>query len=332
MAFTVTVPLRPVHGVANAVQEVLGTIDNSLERGIARLAGVPETSDAPRKLNDPSPASRLDADIERPYKRDTRWAVPLMWWEMAFGAYGAGTFAVSACRGNLPGMAFGWLNGTVGKGLPLLLDLGRPERLWRVFAKPGTSWIARGSYAFVIFAGSGASAIACEQMGWKRAATASKVVAVAASGVLATYDGKFLGQSSAVSGWQTAPLPFAFGADALKTGSLLAGALCAPRLPQIALTVASAASSALIFRQHLADLESSQDPAARLTRVELLGGRQKTNFVTAGMILGTAVPAALAVVGSKSRLARVAGAGLAAVGTLLTRKAVLKSGIHSPII
>lgn len=338
MATILTAPAQPIHHIARTVGRALRSMDASLESAadqICRRVMRIEPEPAPaRVLNDPRPEASLDAHIQRAYRHDTTWAIPEMWWEMALGGIGAATFTAATLSGNTAGMAAGWTLGAGGKGVLLLLDLGRPERVWQVFAKPTTSWIARGSYAFATFATAGAAAIGLRLLDAKAAAAAPAAAAVAASTIVASYDGYFLNRSAAVSGWESPYLPALFAANAAVAGASIAGA-CAPRpTPWLAaVTVAGAAASAGIAQLHLDQLANG-DAAAQLTRDELTTGVEQPDFILGAAALGTLAPALLAVIGAstRSRTAWCLAASLSSLGVLLGRKAILKSGIHSPVI
>ena len=134
------------------------------------------------------------------FHRQHHWAVPMMWWEMTFGALGAGIYISGIFSNSWPVAVLGFMIFVVGKGLLLLFDLGRPERAWRVFARPGTSWIARGSWIFAVFGVSGVVALGLDWIA-SDAVTAirvSEALSVLAAGVLLVYDGFFLMESKGV--------------------------------------------------------------------------------------------------------------------------------------
>src|SRR3990172_2392993 len=65
------------------------------------------------------------------------------------GGAGAGLFLSSLLFGSTWGEIAGLVALMVAT-LFLLLDLGRPERFWRAFMRPRTSWISRGSIAITV--------------------------------------------------------------------------------------------------------------------------------------------------------------------------------------
>jgi polysulfide reductase chain C len=104
----------------------------------------------------------------------------------------------------------------------LLADLGKPINAWRVWMKPGTSWIARGTIIivlFMIFA-----AIQTAFWIWPFPGSienARGVIAVlgAIFGFLTViYTGLLLGYSQPIALWRTALLPVLFFVSAVSTG------------------------------------------------------------------------------------------------------------------
>src|SRR3990170_5734077 len=61
------------------------------------------------------------------------------------GGAGAGLFLISLYIDHGWAGALGLVVVISGTGL-LLLDLGRPERFWRAFYRPQSSWISRGCF------------------------------------------------------------------------------------------------------------------------------------------------------------------------------------------
>ncbi|MGO1590915.1 MAG: hypothetical protein ACTHW1_08670 [Ancrocorticia sp.] len=267
---------------------------------------------------------------ELPYRRDRQWAVPQMWWEMAFGGIGATTYMVSSVARNPLGMAAGWALAAGGKGILLLADLGRPERFPRVFVKPNTSWIARGSWAFGAFAAAGAvSLLPCIPQPVR---TGAAVVANTGAGVLAVYDGLFINDAKGVQSWMPREVPALFTANALQAGAALSGALAdkQPRWMRC-LGLASGIASAGLSARYIKKLGEGST-ATRLSARDLVEGVQRDRFVVAGGIIGTALPIVLTVCAPTSKRAGAVAGAAAAVGVEHLRRAVLQAGIHAPVI
>lgn len=104
----------------------------------------------------------------------------------------------------------------------LLADLGRPINAWRVWMKPGTSWIARGTIIivlFMIFA-----AIQTAFWIWPFPGSISNAHGVIAvlgaifAFLTVVYTGLLLGYSQPIALWRTALLPVLFFVSAVSTG------------------------------------------------------------------------------------------------------------------
>ena len=271
------------------------------------------------------------------FHRQRHWAVPMMWWEMTFGAVGAGAYISGVLSGSLATALFGFVVLAVGKGLLLLLDLGRPERVWRVFARPGTSWIARGSWVFAIFCVAGAIAIGLDLIAYDASAVARviKTLSVMAGGVLLVYDGFFLMASKGVQGWHSGALAPYFGAGGVLTGAAAAAALGqSPESTVFALGVGGGAVGLCCGYAYLADLRNGAKGAALSAR--LLTSELKGCFLGIGLMVGIALPMAFFVSAAAAveipqwiwALVSVAGAE----GVYATRKSVLEAGVYSEIL
>lgn len=358
---TFTAPAQPIHYVARKADEVFEAADKVLDTCTEAICSkilkvVPTPARPVEYYHNPSPARQhvgspapaapdlaalpVDVPVQRPYRHDTLWAIPKMWWEMTAGGIGAGTYAVGAATGNVPAMAAGWAATVAGKGSLLLLDLGRPERVWRVFAKPNTSWIARGSAAFGMFAIAGAAGLGLRLIGATKVAPVMETVATAATSILLTYDGFFLKDSASVSGWQTKEIPWMFASNSVLAGAALTGALATSTRPKCVCvgtaTVAAATATMALATAHLNRLKDG-DNAARLTHRELTEGPQSPALIVGAGLLGTLAPAALTI--AARHMPRLAAntacwisAGLAATGVLHMRRSILQSGIHAPVI
>ncbi|MGO1591369.1 MAG: hypothetical protein ACTHW1_01625 [Ancrocorticia sp.] len=343
----------PIHQFKTVVESVVEAasrwVDSAAEAVVRDVVGwTPRvlsdddglSTSTPSTVNRPERASRF-ADTEEiswlesgrhelPYRRDKRWAVAQMWWEMGLGGVGATTYLASSIARNPVGMAAGWALAAGGKGILLLADLGRPERFPLVFSKPKTSWIARGSWAFAAFAGAGA--VSLVPFVPKPARIGAAAVANAGACVLAVYDGYFLNDSKAVASWRPAVIPWMFAAGAMQAGTALTGALSSrPSRPLAVASTAFGVVSAVLTDVYIKQLAQG-GTSARLSARDLIEGVQKDRFLVTGGAVGTAIPAVLTVVGSASPIIQAVAAAASATGVEHVRRAVLQAGMHAPII
>lgn len=148
------------------------------------------------------------------FRRQTEWK-----WLIAtaffLGKVGAGLFMLSLLLDYPLGELLGLIVAGAGKGAAHLIYLGRPERFWRIVSRPGSSWIARGFVAMILFIIFGGLTIAPD-VGWLGWIAASKggglwwifrVVAGLAALVVMVYDGFVMSASPAIPLWNTAFMP-----------------------------------------------------------------------------------------------------------------------------
>jgi formate-dependent nitrite reductase membrane component NrfD len=104
----------------------------------------------------------------------------------------------------------------------LLADLGKPINSWRVWMKPGTSWIARGTIIIVLFM----IFAAIQTVFWiwpfpgsiENARGAIAVLGAIFGFLTVIYTGLLLGYSQPIALWRTALLPVLFFVSAVSTG------------------------------------------------------------------------------------------------------------------
>lgn len=327
-----TIP-KPIVWAKKAIDRGLDACSEVVDKGAESfVSNVLKIRPAEPAVNDdvPEEVEWLESDRSQlKYRRDSLWAIPKMWTEMAAGAAGAGTYIVSRAAGNQVGMVAGWAVAAGVKGVLLFTDLGRPDRVWRVFAKPSTSWIARGSWAFATFAGAGA--VSLLPFAPEPVRKGSGIVADAAGVFLMTYDGLFLKESKGVASWNSNTLPLLFLADAVQVGANVAGGMTrtAPGWMR-ALSVGSSAVSAGLHYAYVSELDNG-NTAAKLSARDLTETAGKNRFVGDSFSLGTVVPAAINVLFGNKPCARSVAGAASAIGTLALRRSVLQAGIHAPV-
>lgn len=312
-------------------------IDDTLEKGTSILDAAAETivqnvfriKPAKEKLSDqPEEVQWLEGErTQLKYHRDHTWAVPKMWAEMTAGAVGSGSYIFGVANSSKVAQVIGWGLGTGVKGILLWADLGRPDRIWKVFAKPNTSWISRGSWAFAFFAGSGAISLLPLPDVFKKPAQA---VAVASGAVLMSYDGLFLHDSRGIPAWTDVILPPLFVADAIQAGSTLADALAARNANWLrCVSSVAGVTTAALHGVYVIRLQDG-DIASQLSARDLIKGRQANRYLIDSLLIGTIIPT-IATLSSDKPFAKAIAASSSMLGTYSLRRAVLQSGIHAPV-
>ena len=224
----------------------------------------------------------------------------------------------------------------------LLADLGSPSRAWLAGMKPGTSWIARGTWIISIFMVLSFLHLVLHQF-TNTAGTAVDVITVLgiifAIGTMA-YTGILLGASKGIPFWRSGIVPAVFVVSATVTGhfaimlgvALLSGT-AATTEPLRAMALEAAGLVVLEVLVILFFLQAAfRQPDSRESAERIL---RKYMFVIGYFIMGLAVPLILMLIvyrtageaGSGGLTAGVViGAVLGLIGGLILREAVLICG------
>lgn len=141
------------------------------------------------------------------------------------GGSGAGLYVVSMYMDSLAGSLLGLFLVVVGAVL-LLFDLGRPERFWRAFCRPGSSWISRGTFFITLLLVVGALQIApaipgLSSLPWGEGTAAGvtlKVMAALLAFLVMIYTGFVLSPSPAIPFWNSTFFPIIFLVYSLLAG------------------------------------------------------------------------------------------------------------------
>jgi formate-dependent nitrite reductase membrane component NrfD len=223
----------------------------------------------------------------------------------------------------------------------LLADLGTPTNAWRVWMKPKTSWIARGTIIivlFMIFA-----AIHTAGWIWPFAGTLSESARhlVGCLGAIfafltVIYTGLLLGYSQPISLWRTALLPVLFFVSAVSTGIMaimLIGRQLGVDETQLALL---ASIDVLILALEMFILivflyNAYRIIESRFSVKRILAGPVAPAFWLGVIACGLVIPFFLELYGGHGMAASLA-AILGLFGGLCLRFAVLAGGTLSPIV
>jgi len=267
------------------------------------------------------------------------------------GGAGAGLFLVSLYLEHLWAGVLGLLVLLVGTVL-LLLDLGRPERFWRAFFRPQTSWISRGCFFITLLFVLGVIELALQWPGlelpaWLSEGTLRTSLRVAAGGaavLVMIYTGFVLAPSPAIPFWNSAFFPIIFFAY-----SLLAGIdiliLTSPMLPGPSLDLMLLERNQnylvilclLLVLSHVSVMSSSAVAARESIRL-LTRGRWASLFLGGVIGAGLIVPLLLALpVVWEAQVQTVFAltfilALLRLFGDYLFRFLVMRVGLYDPLL
>lgn len=264
------------------------------------------------------------------------------------GGAGAGLFLISLYIDHAWAGALGLLVVIFGT-LLLFFDLGRPERFWRAFFRPQSSWISRGCFFITLLVAFGGlhcsvelSALAVPDGGGL--AIWIEVVAAITAILVMVYTGFVLSPSPAIPFWNSAFFPVIFFAY-----SLLAGIdiliLASPLLPGSPVDLASlerlqtylALICLVLVLSHLSVMSSSATAARESLRL-LTRGKWSALFLGGVLGVGLIVPLALssaAVWGSQAQAifaVTVLLALLRLFGDYLFRFLVVRVGLYDPLL
>jgi polysulfide reductase chain C len=223
----------------------------------------------------------------------------------------------------------------------LLADLGKPSHTWRVWMKPGTSWIARGTIIivlFMIFA-----AIHTAFWIWPFAGPlAENAAARGVIGVLGAifafltvvYTGLLLGYSQPVALWRTALLPVLFFVSAVSTGLMAIMVIAQSMGAAVAqLDILESIDAVLLIFEFFVLIvylyNAHRMLESRPSAQRILSGPVAPYFWLGVVLCGLAIPLVLELMGLHGTMLTL-GALLGLFGGLVLRYTVLIGGIFTP--
>lgn len=281
----------------------------------------------------------------------------LIWLTEVFGSLGTGLYLVSIFVGNLWGALLGWLIVMAIK-LPIhLLYLGRPTRFWRAlppFTKAWrTSWIARGFFFTVLFAGFGLIQMAIGYIILQNGQSSGigmetlvgldivfRVLGGLTAILTAIYTGFMLSFLKSVPFWNTGLLPIVIMNAGIADGlALLIGVglytggvdiITLEAVTRILLLV-----NILLIATYLLNASYRSD-TAKLSSKRLLAGEVALPFWLGVVILGILVPLVISLagyfVGEVSHTVLIGAIIAHTVGAFALKYCILKVGIYQPIL
>ena len=220
----------------------------------------------------------------------------------------------------------------------LLADLGTPLNAWRVWMKPKTSWIARGTIIIVLFM----VFAAIQSAFWiwpfpgaiENARGAIAVLGAIFAFLTVIYTGLLLGYSQPIALWHTALLPVLFFVSAVSTGIMaitLIGHPMGAEAAQLAL-LAKIDALILVFEAFVLVVflyNAYRTLESRFSARRILSGPVASAFWLGVVACGLVIPFFLELGGHG--FAAILASLLGLFGGLCLRYAVLAGGIISPI-
>lgn len=292
------------------------------------------------------------AQMEWGFGGRRRWRDGALLMALFLGGIGAGQFVISTwLMDSVTSALVGLLVVGVGKTVAHLIYLGQPTRFYRLFLKPGTSWISRGLIFMVVFVVFGAAYLApdigFDWVPWTSDSTlggALWFVALLSAGLVMVYDGFVLASCKSITSWNTALMPPLFFTYAIAGGVamtyLTMTATGGEVLDQEAMlsldTILLTTMFALVVI-YLVNMTASTSTARESLR-RLTSTRLAIAFIGLAMIAGLLVPLVLtylhevAVEGAVASALLAASAILELAGDLSVRHSILRAGLHTPVL
>jgi formate-dependent nitrite reductase membrane component NrfD len=293
----------------------------------------------------------MDPKVNGQLQREWGWLIAVY---LFLGGVGAGAYTIAAINGFMGeglhaatsvGLWIGFPALMIGT-IFLIADLGSPGRAILAGKKPGSSWIARGTWIISAFMVLSFVHLVLhrytdvgETAGGRTLITIISILGIACAVGTMAYTGILLGASKGIPFWRTGAVPVVFVVSALVTGHFTimigmaqfnAGADVAP-LRTMALEAAALVVlevlAILFFLQAAYRQPDSRESAERIMRKRL--------FVVGYFVVGLAVPLALMVYSYRALAQSDPGGaiGVVAVGAvfglaggLILRQAVLVCG------
>ncbi len=257
-----------------------------------------------------------------------------------FSGIGAGAWLWSTLYDFDPGrwLAFACVVGL--SGIAHLAFLGRWDRFWRMMRRPHQSWISRGFWSIGVFA-LAAMMGAVPAIAASAAGPALALVSLVAACAILAYEGFVYTASRAIPFWRTRLLPVLYIAYGLRGGAallLIAAALGVhgfdvATLEAIKLWVIL--STAVLILLYLV-AGNRAGGAARKSVGELVAGRISRAFYGGTLVVGIAIPIALAWMRETSGslgpwlLAAIGVSSL--IGDFYVKYCIVKAGVYTPLV
>ena len=257
------------------------------------------------------------------------------------GGISGGLYMAAAYFDSLLGMFVAWLLSLL-MGVSYMAHLSHPFRSWRMFMKPGTSWIARGFIFIMLFIGLTTIQLILSQ--WVPEATAAITALKVLAGIFAfaqsIYTGFAVSYVSAIKVWNSAIVPILFVTCGLSGGLaiLLAITMGGDHAQLVALENVIRVvliAFAIIIGVYLWNTTYSSTAAKEAVK-RLVGGSLAPLFWIGVFLFGILIPIVMSVttyfvgVGSSGLLITAVVSEI--IGGLALRFAILKAGVYTPLL
>lgn len=258
----------------------------------------------------------------------------------------AGTWLFALYYGSVVGLGLAWVLGALG-GVAHLINLGHPQRFWRMVSQFRSSWISRGFFGLSCFLAGGFVYLA--GLLWPGALWApgsiiglsAYVLSIVGMLIMMGYMGFVYSASKAIPFWNSPLHPALYVTYALRggvAGLLLVhafGAQSGATFNELVLLwLGITGLVVLFFALEVHGAWTGGNEAARRSVHDLFAGRMAVYFYGGTLLLGLLLPAWLAWAGLSGPLSLRAMAilGLAsAVGDFFMKYSTIRAGVYLPI-
>jgi polysulfide reductase chain C len=250
-----------------------------------------------------------------------------------FGGIAGGLYLAALYFDSMLGMFIAWLLAMV-TGMTDMAHLSKPLRFWRMFLKPGSSWISRGFIFIWLFLGCAAIQLALSQWAPGTAETVFKVLAGIMAFGVAIYSGFVVGFVGAIKLWNSAIIPVLFVIAGFSGGLailLLASLGDAAESISVAEITRLALIGYAVFAAIYLWVSTYESEAARDSVMRVLKGGIAPVFWIGVVLLGIVIPIIILYATTASAAFAIA-AVFAILGGIALRYVILKAGVYSPLL
>jgi formate-dependent nitrite reductase membrane component NrfD len=256
------------------------------------------------------------------------------------GGISGGLFMAAAYFDSLLGMFIAWLL-ALCMGISYMVHLGQPVQSWRMFMKPGTSWISRGFIFIMLFIGLTTITLILKQ--WvpdaSAAITAFKWAAAIFAFAQSIYTGFAVSYVSAIKLWNSAILPILFVVCGFSGGLAIMVAISlngdAATLASIEnITRITLIGFAIILGVYLWNATYSST-VAKDAIARVVGGDIAVFFWIGVVVLGVVIPVGISIgtyfMDSAPHALLLTAVVTEIIGGLSLRYVILKGGTYLPL-
>jgi formate-dependent nitrite reductase membrane component NrfD len=255
------------------------------------------------------------------------------------GGISGGLFMAAAYFDSLLGMFISWIL-ALCMGISYMIHLGQPLQSWRMFMKPGSSWISRGFIFIMLFIGLTMITLILKQ--WAPDATGAITTFKILAGIFAfaqsIYTGFAVSYVSAIKLWNSAILPILFVVCGFSGGMAIMMAIALGAGSDTAtienITRITLIGFAVILIVYLWNATYSSS-AAKDAVARVVGGEIAPFFWIGVIIFGVVIPIAVSLItyfaDTASSALLITAVITEIIGGLTLRYVVLKGGTYIPL-